>query len=80
MLSAVGQQKTIEVCNKFGSAGYIVKLFDEKQLVNTVEKALRAKEKRKPLAKLTRFEEDALREVGHMSAQHAATALSKMIS
>ena len=79
MLSAVGQEKTIEICNKLGSVGYVVKPFDEKQLVDTVEKTLRAKEKRKPLAKLTKFEEDALREVGHMGAQHAATALSKMI-
>lgn len=79
MLSAVGQEKTIEVCSKLGSSGYIVKPFDEKKLVDTVEKTLRMKRKKEPLARLTKFEEDALREVGHVGAQHAATALSKMI-
>ena len=79
MLSAVGQQKTVRICNKLGSVGYIVKPFDDELLVTSVEKALRMKEKRKPLTKLTTFEEDALREVGHMGAQHAATALSKMV-
>jgi len=81
MLSAVGQEKIVKICNKLGAFGYIVKPFDERQLVSTVEKTLRAKEKRnrKPLAKLTEFEEDALREVGHMGVQYAATALSKMI-
>jgi chemotaxis protein CheC len=79
MLSAVGQEKTVKMCNKLGSVGYIVKPFESEQLVDTVEKTIRAKEKRKPLAKLTTFEKDALREVGHMGAQHAATALSKMI-
>lgn len=79
MLSAVGQKKTTKICNKLGSVGYILKPFEERQLVSTVEKALRAKEKRKPIVKLTKLEEDALREVGRMGAQHAATALSKMI-
>ena len=79
MLSAVGQHKTVKICNKLGSAGYVIKPFDDSQLVSTVENALRAKGKRKPLAKLTKLEEDALREVGHIGAQHAATALSKMI-
>jgi len=79
MLSAVGQQKTVKICNKLGSVGYVVKPFDDELLVTSVEKALRMKEKRKQLAKLTTFEEDALREVGHMGAQHAATALSKMV-
>lgn len=79
ILSAVGQEKTVNICNKLGSFGYIVKPFDDEQLVDTVEKALRAKEKRRPLARLTKFEEDALREIGHTGAQHAATALSKMI-
>jgi len=79
MLSAVGQQKTMKMCNKLGSVGYIIKPFDERQLMDIVEKTLRAKEKRRPLAKLDKLEEDALREVGHMGAQHAATALSKMI-
>ena len=79
MLTAVGQEKTMKVCNILGSVGYIVKPFDERKLVDTVEKILHAKEKRKRLAKLTEFEEEALREVGHISAQHAGTALSKMI-
>jgi len=79
MLSAVGQKKTVQMCNKLGSVGYVIKPFEGEQLVGTVEKALRAKEKRKPLARLTRIEEDALREVGHTGAQHAATALSQMI-
>jgi len=79
MLSAVGQEKTMKICNKLGSVGYIVKPFEDEQLVDSVEKAFRAKGKRKPLAKLTEFEEDALREVSHVGAQHAATALSKMI-
>ena len=79
MLSAVGQEKTVKICNKLGSVGYVVKPFNERQLVDTVENAIRAKEKRKTLAKLTKFEEDALREVGHMGAQYAATALSKMV-
>ena len=79
MLSAVGQQKTMKTCNKLGSIGYIIKPFDERQLMDTVEKALHTKEKRRPLAKLDKLEEDALREVGHVGAQHAATALSKMI-
>jgi len=79
MLSAVGQQKTMKMCNKLGSVGYIIKPFDERLLMDIVEKTLRAKEKRRPLAKLDKLEEDALREVGHMGAQHAATALSKMI-
>ena len=79
MLSAVGQEKTMEICNELGSVGYIIKPFDERQLLSTVEKALCVKGKRKTLAKLTKFEEDALREVGHMAAWHAATAFSKMI-
>jgi len=79
MLSAVGQEKTTKICNKLGSAGYVLKPFEEEQLVSTVEKVLLTKEKKKPLAKLTKLEEDALREVGHIGAQHAATALSKMI-
>jgi len=79
MLSAVGQQKTVKMCNKLGSVGYIVKPFEGELLMTSVEKALRMKKKRKPLAKLTKFEEDALREIGHMGAQHAATALSTMI-
>ncbi|MCW3984861.1 MAG: response regulator [Candidatus Bathyarchaeota archaeon] len=79
MLTAVGQAKTMKTCNILGSAGYIVKPFDERQLVDTVEETLRAKGKRKRTAKLTKLEEDALREVGHIGAQHAGTALSKMI-
>ena len=79
MLSAVGQEKIMKICNKLGSVGYIVKPFDERHLVSTVEKTFRAKRKRKPLTKISKLEEDALREVGHMGAQHAATALSKMI-
>lgn len=79
MLSAVGQKKTVKICNKLGSVGYVAKPFEGEQLVDTVEKALLVKEKRKPLAELTKFEEDALREVGHMGAQHTATALSRMI-
>ena len=78
MLSAVGQEKTIEVCNILGSVGYVIKPFDERKLVDTVEKILHAKEKRKRLEKLTEFEEEALREVGHIGAQYAGTALSKM--
>lgn len=79
MLSAIGQKKTMEICNKLGSVGYVIKPFDEKQLADTVKNALCTKEKTKPLVKLTKFEEDALREVGHMSAQRAGTALSRMI-
>jgi len=79
MLTAVGQEKTMKICNILGSVGYVVKPFDERQLVDTVEETLRAKGKRRRLAKLTGFEEDALREVGHIGAQHAGTALSKMI-
>lgn len=79
MLSAVGQEKTMKICNILGSIGYLVKPFDERQLVDIVEETLRAKVKRKRLAKLTKFEEDALREVGHIGAQHAGKALSKMI-
>lgn len=80
MLSAVGQNKTMEMCNELGSVGYIVKPFDEKQLVDTVDEVLHAKWRIESLQKLTKFEEDALREVGHMGAQHAAIALSKMIA
>ncbi len=79
MLSAVGQEKTRELCNKFGVAGYVIKPFDEKQLVDTVEKTLYAKEKEETLTKLTRPEEDALREVGYRGALRAAEALSMMI-
>ena len=79
MLSAVGQERTVKMCNRLGALGYIVKPFDQMELMDTVEKAFLAKGKIEPLEKLTRFEEDALREVGHMGAQHAATALSKMI-
>lgn len=79
MLSAVGQKKTIEVCNEFGSVGYIIKPFDKEQLLSVVEEALLAKEKRKAFEKLTELEEDALREIGNIGAQHAATALSKIV-
>ena len=79
MLTAVGQERTMKICNILGSAGYIVKPFGESRLVDTVEETLRAKGRRKRLAKLSEFEEDALREVGHIGAQHAGTALSKMI-
>ena len=79
VLSAVGQEKTVKICKKLGSVGYILKPFEERQLVSTVEKALRVKRRRKPLTKLTKLEEDALREIGHIGAQHAASALSKMI-
>jgi len=79
MLTAVGQEKTLKLCNTLGSVGYIVKPFEDKQLVSTVENALRLKIKRKPLTSLTKFEEDALREVGHTGAQHAAISLSKLV-
>lgn len=79
MLSAVGQEKIMNICNKLGSVGYIVKPFEDEQLVDTVRNALQAKEKGKPSAKLTELEVNALRMVGGMGARHMATTLSKMI-
>jgi len=40
MISAVGQDAIIEKCKALGAIDYIVKPFDEKQVVETVEKCL----------------------------------------
>ena len=40
MITAVGQETIIEECNKLGARDYIVKPFDEKQVVDTVQKHL----------------------------------------
>jgi len=79
MLSAVGQERTVKICNTLGALGYIQKPFDQKELVDTVENAFHAKQKVESLEKLTKLQEDALREIGHVGAQHAARALSKML-
>jgi len=41
MITAVGQELVIEECKKLGAKDYIVKPFDEKQVIRTVEKYLR---------------------------------------
>ena len=40
MITAVGQDAIIKKCKKLGATDYIVKPFDEKQVVKTVEKCL----------------------------------------
>ena len=40
MITAVGQEVIIEECKKLGARDYIVKPFDSKQVVDTVEKHL----------------------------------------
>ena len=41
MITAVGQDSMIKVCKKLGAKDYIVKPFDEKLVVETVEKHLK---------------------------------------
>lgn len=41
MITAVGQELVIKECKKLGAKDYIIKPFDEKQVVMTVEKYLR---------------------------------------
>lgn len=41
MITAVGQGLVIEECKKLGAKDYIIKPFDEKKVVKTVEKYLR---------------------------------------
>lgn len=41
MITAVGQGLVIEECKKLGAKDYIIKPFDEKKVVETVEKYLR---------------------------------------
>jgi two-component system chemotaxis response regulator CheY len=38
MITAIGQDGTVKECKKLGAKDYIVKPFDEKQVVRTVEK------------------------------------------
>jgi len=40
MITAVGQELVIKECKKLGAKDYIIKPFDEKQVVMTVEKYL----------------------------------------
>jgi two-component system chemotaxis response regulator CheY len=40
MITAVGQESIIKDCQNLGSKGYIVKPFDEKQVLDTVKKVL----------------------------------------
>jgi two-component system chemotaxis response regulator CheY len=40
MITAVGQEATIKECQKLGAKGYIIKPFDEKQVLDTVKKVL----------------------------------------
>lgn len=40
MITAVGQTAMIETCKKLGATDYIVKPFNEKQIVKTVERCL----------------------------------------
>ena len=40
MITAVGQDAIIKKCKKLGATDYIVKPYDEKQIVKTVEKCL----------------------------------------
>ena len=41
MITAVGQGLVIEECKKLGAKDYIIKPFDENQVIKTVEKYLR---------------------------------------
>ena len=41
MITAVGQGLVIEECKKLGAKDYIIKPFDEKEVIKTVEKYLR---------------------------------------
>ncbi len=41
MITAVGQELVIKECKKLGAKDYIIKPFDEKQVIRTVEKYLR---------------------------------------
>lgn len=41
MITAVGQELVIKECKKLGAKDYIIKPFDEKQVIKTVEKYLR---------------------------------------
>jgi len=78
ILSAVGQKKMMNLCKKLGAVGYIIKPFEKMSLLNAVENALHVKRAGKTLTKLSNIDEDALREIGNIGAQHAAIALSKM--
>ena len=40
MITAVGQEQIMEECQKLGAKGYIVKPFDEKQVLEEVKKVL----------------------------------------
>ena len=40
MITAVGQEQIVEECEKLGAKGYIVKPFDEKQVLDAVKKVL----------------------------------------
>jgi len=40
MITAVGQETTIKECQDLGAKGYIIKPFDEKQVLDTVKKVL----------------------------------------
>jgi len=41
MITAVGQEVVIEECKKLGAKDYIIKPFDEKQVIRKVERYLR---------------------------------------
>ncbi len=40
MITAVGQDPVVEQCKKLGARDYIIKPFDEEQVIETVRKAL----------------------------------------
>ena len=40
MITAVGQEQTMEECKRLGAKGYIIKPFDEKQVLEEVKKVL----------------------------------------
>jgi len=40
MISAVGQEATIKKCQELGAKGFIVKPFDDQQVIDTVKKVL----------------------------------------
>jgi two-component system chemotaxis response regulator CheY len=40
MITAVGQDPVVEQCKKLGAKDYIIKPFDEEQVIETVRKAL----------------------------------------
>jgi len=83
MLTAVGQKDMRNKCMKLGAMDYILKPFDQE---NVVEILHRLKQWRGPRARseeinnvLTDLEKDAIREIGLIGAGNAATALSKII-